>query len=650
MSTTRVRRAPGAMRAIVDIERNPRGPRLFVLGRRVHECHVGLGLLVALLLGGLAGLWPFSDEEALVALVGAYMLVKDWRDLLPSLRDTGAWRIGVHGRFAPLRALRYADGLPVLAGAAAFAIGIVNLVSALTPNIAWRHHLLLQLEPVRVVPILHTVAIPASVALIVTAFHLRSRRRRAWQVALVLLVALGVLNVFKGLDFEEALLSLSGAAFLWWGRDSFVVRHERLGWRSPFVVLAFAFVGVLVMGAALVWLGSARAASPTQVGMNTLDLLGWTHGSVAFQDELRWVPIAVGLVELGAIVVGGYLFFRPLQAPKRLPGSAAHSAACELVRAHGSDTLAFFKLRRDLHYLFSEDRRAFLGYRVEGRILLVAGDPVGAPDAVRGLVSDVLRFAEARGLEVAALGASAKLIPLWRDAGLQSLYIGDEAILETAEFSLEGRAIRKVRQSVSRLEKAGYTAGAAELASLGEREVRELEQVSALWLAGRTERGFSMAMDSLAGEHQGSSVVVFARDGAGELRGFLHFVPVYGRRAMSLSFMRRDRAAPNGVTEYLVVQAAELLRERGIEELSLNFAAFGRLLGRPGGRLDRALARLVSLGDRFFQIESLYRFNAKFFPRWEPRYLMYERILGLPRVGLAAMTAEGQLPRLLSRV
>src|SRR5438094_3364831 len=134
MSTTRVRRVAGAVRAIVDIERNPRGPRLFVLGRRVHECHVGLGLLVALRLGGLAGLWPFSDEEALVALVGAYMLVKDWRDLLPSLRDTGAWRIGIHGRFAPLRALRYADGLPVLAGAVALAIGIVNLVSALTPN------------------------------------------------------------------------------------------------------------------------------------------------------------------------------------------------------------------------------------------------------------------------------------------------------------------------------------------------------------------------------------------------------------------------------------------------------------------------------------------------------------------------------------
>jgi lysyl-tRNA synthetase class 2 len=109
---------------------------------------------------------------------------------------------------------------------------------------------------------------------------------------------------------------------------------------------------------------------------------------------------------------------------------------------------------------------------------------------------------------------------------------------------------------------------------------------------------------------------------------------------MSLSFMRRDYATPNGLTEYLVVKAIELMRERGIEELSLNFAAFARLI-RAQGAAARALGSL----DRFFQVERLYRFNAKFDPRWEPRYLVFEGALGLPRVGLAAMLVEGQLPR-----
>jgi lysyl-tRNA synthetase class 2 len=649
-SSARDPRVVGRWRAILHVERNPRGPRLFVLGQRVHEYQLGLTLLAALAAGALVHAWSISSWLSLTALGAAWLVVKDWRDLVPSLRDTGAWRLGIHARFAPLRELRHADGLPVLAGAVAFAIGVVNIVSALTPNVSWRHHVLLQLEPVRALPLFHTLAVPASVALIVTALHLRGRRRRAWQVATVLLLALGILNLLKGLDFEEAALSWAGAAFLWWGRDSFVVRHERLAWRSPlFAAAAATLLGVMLGTAGLVWLGSGERASRTQVVLDTLDLLGWTQPTVVFGDGLAWVPIAVGMIGVAAIVLAGYVFFRPLTIPRHLPDEATHGAACDLVRAHGSDTLAFFKLRRDLHYLFSGDGRAFLGYRVEGRTLLVAGDPVGPSDALAGLVSDALSFAEVRGLDVAAVGASAALLPVWRDAGLQPLYVGDEAILDTDTFSLEGRAIRKVRQSVSRVDKAGHTAHAVALAELDEPTLAELEHVSSLWLGGRAERGFSMAMDTLDGEHQDESVVVLVRDGSGALKGFLHFVPVFGRPAMSLSFMRRDREATNGLTEFLVVRAVELLRERGIEELSLNFAAFGRLLDRPSGRLDRLLARLLSLGDRYFQVESLYRFNAKFSPRWEPRYLAYQRILGLPRVGVAAMVAEGQLPRLALR-
>ena len=115
---------------------------------------------------------------------------------------------------------------------------------------------------------------------------------------------------------------------------------------------------------------------------------------------------------------------------------------------------------------------------------------------------------------------------------------------------------------------------------------------------------------------------------------------------MSLSLMRRDRSTPNGLMEFLVVKSIQLLRGRGIEEISLNFAAFGRWLDRPDSRVERTLGRFVCLGNRFFQIESLHRFNAKFGPRWEPRYLVYEGALGLPRVGLAALRIEGQLPKL----
>ncbi len=162
---------------------------------------------------------------------------------------------------------------------------------------------------------------------------------------------------------------------------------------------------------------------------------------------------------------------------------------------------------------------------------------------------------------------------------------------------------------------------------------------------GAPERGFSMAMDSLRGTHAAETLVVLARDREGAIRGVLHFVPCFGRRTVSLSFMRRDPETPNGLTEFMVARAVELLRARGLTEMSLNFATFAKWMHDPAGRCERVLGKVVALGNPLFQIESLYHFNAKFYPRWEPRYLVYEGAFGLPRASLAAMWAEGQLPK-----
>jgi lysyl-tRNA synthetase, class II len=614
---------------MVRLERHPSGPRVHVLGRRIHEYHLGLALGVVAATVGVLG----KDRAALLlALVAAWLVAKDWRDLFPGLRDTASWRLWIHRVPAPLRERRRFDRLPQLAAAVALAVGAVNLASALTPNVAWRGHLLLQLEPVESVPLFHTVAVPASIALILSAFYLGRRRHRAWQAALALLLVLGVLDVLKGLDFEEAALSFAAAGVLWLGRGAFYVRHDR---HVLVRALAAATAAVALVAGVVAAIG--HVASPPLVARETADLLLWRTGPIAFGDDVAWLPFAVGVAALAGLLALAYLAFRPL-AP---PVETERGLARELVRAHGRDTLAFFKLRRDTHYLFSSDRHALVGYRIEGNVMLLSGDPVGDAGSLPLLLRETCAFAERHGLRLGAVGVGSATLPLFREAGLRAMYIGDEAIVETSRFSLEGRAIRKVRQSVSRLEAAGYSVSAHELGQLRARTRGQLHAVSARWLDGAPECGFSMAMDSLDAAHQPDSVVVLARDGEGAVRAFLHFVPSYGRAAMSLSFMRRDRDTPNGLTEYLIVKAIELMRGRGIEELSLNFAAFARVIRAQG-----AAARVLSVLDRFFQVERLYRFNAKFDPRWEPRYLVFEGALGLPRVGLAAMVVEGQLPRL----
>src|ERR1700748_532148 len=97
--------------------------------------------------------------------------------------------------------------LPVLAAAAAAMVGVVNIASALTPNIRWRGHLLLEFEPVEAIRLFHALALPAGAALLLVAPYLAKRRRRALQTAVVLMIALGLFDLLKGLDLEEAILT-----------------------------------------------------------------------------------------------------------------------------------------------------------------------------------------------------------------------------------------------------------------------------------------------------------------------------------------------------------------------------------------------------------------------------------------------------------
>jgi lysylphosphatidylglycerol synthetase-like protein (DUF2156 family) len=339
------------------IEQHTLGPRVYFLGRRWHDWHLGVLVLAALGIGALVGLVHDGFPAALVVLVGVWLIAKDWRDLTRHRRDTAAWRLGLHRRPHPLRIFRRADPLPLLTALAAAVIAAADLVSAVTPNVRWRGQVLAHVEAVRELSVFHALAAPVAALLVICAYYLYRRRRRALHLAIALLLALAVFNLLKGLDFEEALGNLAVAGLLFWGRSSFYVEHEPLERRSallrtPIVVTAGLLLSFLLVAVA------AHNAPLDAVVRETGDLLLWQPGPLRFHDELGRLGLAVGLLGIATLATAAYLVFRPLAAPRDLPDPNARALARELVRAHGRDTLAYFKLRDDKHYLFSDDQRA----------------------------------------------------------------------------------------------------------------------------------------------------------------------------------------------------------------------------------------------------------------------------------------------------
>jgi len=497
----------------------------------------------------------------------------------------------------------------VLAFGAALA-GAIGIVSALTPEFADRSELVRGVLPPGVPEAARVLALSFGIVLIWTARGLARRRWRAWKLAVALVCASAVAHLAKGLDFEETATTLVLLAALWRWRREFSVRGDPAT-RWP---LAQALAGLVAVGA-LIWL-------------RTSDHVGYSE---RIEEALGAIAVVLALRAL-------YLWFRP-HVHRGRQSDEARLLAREIVRDEGRDSLCYFALRQDKSWFFSPTGRSFLAFKVVGGVALVSGDPIGEPEELPDLVRHFTAEAHARGWRVAIVGAAENGRAMYRELGLRSLYVGDEAIVRPESFSLDGRPIRKVRQSVTRLEKAGYTARVLAPWEVDAELRGQIEEVSAEWRAGTRERGFSMAMDALF--RYPDSVIVVASDADRHVGGFLQLVPSPATNGYSLATMRRRLDTPNGLMEFLIVEALAWARESEVSELSLNFALFGRVL-RADDR-HRLLRWLLLRGDRFFQIERLHAFNRKFFPEWRPRYLCFEHYADLPYVALVYGHLEGFL-------
>jgi lysyl-tRNA synthetase class 2 len=224
-------------------------------------------------------------------------------------------------------------------------------------------------------------------------------------------------------------------------------------------------------------------------------------------------------------------------------------------------------------------------------------------------------------------------------AGLSALELGDEAIVDVADFTLEGRAMRNVRQCVVHVEREGYQAEVRRVRDIPPDELDAVRNATNEWRGAETERGFSMALGRIGDP----DAVLVTAHADGRLRGFLHFVP-WGDDGLSLDVMRRDREADRGLNEFLIVAALREADRLGITRVSLNFAVFRSALERGerlgAGPILRGWRSLLVFASRWFQIESLYRFNAKFRPVWEPRYVCFPAVRDIPRIAIAALEAE----------
>ncbi|MBS1848321.1 MAG: DUF2156 domain-containing protein, partial [Actinobacteria bacterium] len=508
-------------------------------------------------------------------------------------------------------------------GSLAIAIaGAMNLASAVIPPFHDRLEAVRDFVPLAISQAAAMVVALAGLLLLLLARGVRRGQRHAWVLAEITLAASFVLHVVKGLDLEEAIIAASTALYLLAKRRHFRVKADDRSVGRGLVVLVGGLTIAIVTATLsiklipghrhkfLSWGQAFQASAERLVGITDIRIGGRME---QFMGPVM-IAIAVGLVLYAGWIIFGPVVGRRLEAPE--PADAER--AREIIERSNGGTLAYFALRDDKRWFFWGN--TLVAYAVSQGVALVSPDPIGPVVERRRAWFAFRHFADSHGWPIAVMGASEEWLPIYRSSGMRDMYVGDEAIVDVQRFSLDGPRNKAVRQAVNRVANKGYTIEFDDPAKLDPALEAELRGLMTESRRGEMERGFSMTLGRVFDPRDTGLLLAVCRNGEGRPVAFCQFVPAPGIGGFSLDLMRRSESAdhPNGLTDFVVASTMGHLKEQGYSGLALNFATMrATLAGERGEGTQRRLERWMyrKMGDSM-QIESLWRYNAKFDPDW----------------------------------
>ena len=559
------------------------------------------------------------------------------------------------GQQSPADRARQRRWVPGAAALLTYLIGLSDILSILRPDLANRLHKINSMIPGTLTNVTRSADVLIGLMLLMLAHGLRRRKRRAWQAVAALLAFDIAIHFIHSQRILTAVVSLVLLIALLFFRDEFYAEGDpRTRWRAMWI-----FGGLIVADVAigLTYILLARGlAEDYSFGQRVQEVI---YGLVGVSGPVQWAPesrgdlfnILTSALGVFTLLATAYLFLRPAEPRARLSGADADRVRELLVKQGDRDSLGYFALRDDKSVIWSPTGKAAVCYRVVSGVMLASGDPIGDPEAWPGAIGPFLDEAARHAWAPAVMGCSELGAEVWcREGGLTALELGDEAIVNTADFSLSGRSMRNVRQMVNRVAKHGYVAEVRRVGDIPRAELDAIIRAAESWRGSQTERGFSMALGRIGMPGDEDCVLATATED-GAIRAVLQLVP-WGADGLSLDLMRRDKAAQPGLNDFLIVETIKAASGLGVKRISLNFAVFRAALERGerigAGPVLRAWRSVLIFMSKWFQIESLYKFNAKFCPVWQPRFFVFPSTKDAPRIALAALEAEAFLvwPRL----
>jgi phosphatidylglycerol lysyltransferase len=518
--------------------------------------------------------------------------------------------------------------------------GVVSLLSVINPSLPERLEILGNIFPLEFIHLTRSFTLLIGFALIVSAFNIFKRKKRAFQFALVLAAASVVFHMTKGLDYEEASVSLFLFVLLILSRKIFTVKSTMPNLRWGTAHFATAVVAVLFYGIAGFWLLDKRHFD---VNFHLTDAVRETFVFLAYIGDpdlkphthyARWFLDSLYLISSVGILYSLYALFRPVRYKFMiLPGERERAKL--ILEQYGRHALDYFKLWHDKSYFFSETQKAFLSYRVGSNFAVVLGDPVGPESEMEGIICRFMSICRENDWGIAFHQTLPDFLHLYEKLGLNKLKIGDDAIVDLTGFTLSGKTGKSLRHTINKLEEEGIVTAYFE-PPIQSAVLSQAKAISDSWLdiQGRRERTFTLG--AFEPDYIRASPLFAAMDRDGLMQGFVNLIPSYKKGEATIDLMRRKSEAPHGVMDFVFIKLFQHLKDKGFERFNLGMSPMaGFQEGEEPTPEERAIHFFFQRMNFLFSFKGLHSYKAKFATSWEPRYVVYENLFDLPKHAIA---------------
>ena len=442
-------------------------------------------------------------------------------------------------------------------------------------------------------------------------------------------------TIFKGLDYEEASFAFGLILLLVLLRNSFYAYTDRPSIKKGLVVVLSAFIFTLVYGAIgfyfldkhfSVTFGLQDAIKQTVIMFTSF----YNPGLEPITVHGKYFAFSIYVVGLTTIGYSLLMLIRPVLVREPATPSERKKAA-EIVNKFGKTALARPALFEDKSYFFS-DGGSVVAFGARGRGAMALGDPIGPLVDFQAVVSSFKEYCKRNDWIPSFASVLPDHLDEYGSTGFDVINIGNEAIVELANFTLEGSDNKNVRNEFNRLMKLGYTA-VVHTPPINNTLLRELRKISDAWLTMQHGGEMHFADGWFTDDYIRSCPVVVIHDPEGHPTAFANLVSEYSKNELTIDLMRRYPKVERGTMEVLFVKMLEWAREQGYETFSLGLSAIIGVGEKPDDpQVERALHTIAEYVSKFYNFKGLHTFKEKFHPRWEPRYIVYPGSASLPLV------------------